>query len=315
MLRPVMAALAHLAAMAALVFSGASALAAPRATLPPGDHEFTLVHDGQRRAYRVHVPARLDAARPAPLLVALHGGGGSMDWQADDERYGLVTLSEREGVVVVFPNGHSRRPAGALATWNAGLCCGAAVERDVDDVGFIRRVVHQVQARLSIDRRRVWATGMSNGAMMAYRLACEAADVFSAIAAVAGTDGTRACTPSRPVSVLHIHARDDTHVPYDGGFGADARRAAQVDFASVPDTVAKWARLDACTAAPRRMLEVPGAICERHAPCAGGARVQLCTTDDGGHSWPGGGPTRRGKAPPSRAISATEIMWSFFEGR
>lgn len=280
----------------------------------PGDHRYTLRHGGLERMVRVHVPASYDPARPTPLLFALHGGGGSMDLQADDRRYGLISLSEREGVVVVFPNGHSRFRGGRLATWNAGACCGVARDAQVDDVGFIRLLFDDLTRQLNVDRRRVFATGMSNGAMMAYRLACEMPEVFRAIAAVAGTDNTRGCAPKQPVSVLHIHARNDTHVLFDGGAGPDARAKDKVtEFSSVAGTVSKWVRLNGCAAAPRRVLDTPGATCEAHAPCDGGAEVRLCVTERGGHSWPGGQKSR-GEAP-SQALSANDAMWEFFSRR
>ena len=274
----------------------------------------SIRHDGMARSYRVHVPASYDPARPAPLLVALHGGGGNMDLQADDSLYGQVSKSEQQGFIAVFPNGFSRF-GGKLATWNAGRCCAAARDANVDDVGFIRAVVADVARRYTVDPRRIYATGMSNGAMMAYRLACEAPDLFRAIAAVAGTDNTRTCTPAQPVSVLHIHDRDDTHVLFAGGAGPDSAPRAQVaDYTSVADTVAKWTRIDGCTASPRRVLDRPGASCELYTGCRGGAQVELCVTDAGGHSWPGGRKPRRGP-PPSQALSANDVMWDFFNAR
>jgi polyhydroxybutyrate depolymerase len=302
------------------IFAIASLLAgvaAPQSPITrPGDYTFTIQHDGLTRAYRVHVPASYDPARPAPLLVALHGGGGNMNLQANDALYGQITKSENEGFVAVFPNGFSRFPGGKLATWNAGNCCGAARDRQVDDVGFIRQVVQNLTQQLTIDHNRIFATGMSNGAMMAYRLACEASDVFRAIAPVAGTDNTRQCAPARPVAVLHIHAKDDSHVLFGGGAGPDSVSRSQVtDYVSVPATVAKWAKLDGCTAAPRRVLDKPGAYCEVYAPCSDGAQVQLCLTETGGHSWPGGHKPRTAGATPSDAISANDAMWEFFNRR
>ena len=281
------------------------------------DLRLALEHGGLAREFRVHVPASYDPARPAPLLVALHGGGGNMDLQADDRLYGQVTASEQHGAIVLFPNGFSRLPGGRLATWNAGNCCAQARDRQVDDVGFIRAAVAIVRSRWNVDGARIYATGMSNGAMMAYRLACDAADLFAAIAPVAGTDNTRECRPSRPVSVLHIHARDDTHVQFEGGAGPDsARITAVTDYVSVPATIAKWAGLDSCSAPPQRVLERPGAYCELRAACAGGSRVQLCVTEAGGHSWPGAVKRRGGTSPgPSQAISANDVMWEFFERR
>jgi len=280
----------------------------------PGAHRFTLEHGGLTRQFRIHVPARYDPAVAAPLVVVLHGGGGSMDLQANDAFYGQITKSEQEGHIAVFPNGVSRLRSGTLATWNAGRCCGDARDRNFDDVGFIRAVVAQLTRRLNIDRERFFATGMSNGAMMAYRLACDASDVFRAIAPVAGTDNTTACQPARGVSVLHVHARDDDHVLFTGGAGpASVGRALVTDYTSVPDTVARWVGFNGCAAAARRALDRAGATCDLHAPCRDSTRVQLCVTATGGHSWPGGRKPWAGGGPePSRTVSANDLMWDFF---
>ena len=280
-----------------------------------GDYSFTIQHGGLSRTYRLHVPANYDPATPVPLLVALHGGGGSMDHMANDTYYGQIRKSESEGFVVVFPNGFSKLKSGKFATWNAGNCCGGARDGSVDDVGFIRQMVANLSRQLNIDRDRVHATGMSNGGLMVYRLACEVSDVFKAVAPVAGTDNTRICNPATPVSVLHIHAKNDSHVLFTGGAGPDARDEAKVtQFTSVPDSVSKWARLNGCSAAPRRILDKAGAYCEVYAPCRGNAQVQLCVTESGGHSWPGGQKPRAGE-PPSQAISANDVMWDFFNRR
>jgi polyhydroxybutyrate depolymerase len=202
-----------------------------------------------------------------------------------------------------------------LATWNAGNCCAKARDENVDDVGFLRAVVADVMGRTRVDARRVYAIGMSNGAMMAYRLACEAPEVFHGIMAVAGTDNTRSCAPRNPVPVLHIHARNDDRVIFTGGAGTKFRSEAQVtDFVSVPATIDKWVKLDHAEAKPQRVLEVAGASCDLHAAGPGGAPVQLCVTETGGHSWPGGSKDR-GNEPPSQAIRANDLMWDFFSAQ
>jgi len=269
----------------------------------------------QGRKVLVHLPRGHDAHRPAPLVLAFHGGGGYAEYMADDEKYGLQKKADEAGFVVAFPNGYSKLPGGKFATWNAGGCCGDARDRGSDDVGFARAVVKAIQARYAIDAERVFATGMSNGGMLSHRLACEAADVFRAVASVAGTDATAGCTPSRPISVLHIHAKDDDHVLFNGGAGAGAFRdeSKVMAFTSVPETVSRWVQRDRCTAPPQRTLDKPGAYCETYAGCGGGTRVQLCVTDSGGHSWPGAASVRRGKEPASQALDANDVIWRFFE--
>jgi polyhydroxybutyrate depolymerase len=291
----------------------ATRLAADKAIPGPGHYEIHLRHDGRDRMALIHVPASYDASRPSPLVMALHGGGGGAIYQASDALYGLIGKSEQAGFIAVFPNGVSKAKNGMLATWNAGECCAQARDENVDDVGFLRAVVADVQRRARIAPARVYAIGMSNGAMMSYRLACEAADIFRGIMAVAGTDNTRRCEPSRPVPVLHIHARNDDRVLFNGGAGEKFRRNELVaDFVAVPDSIRKWVTLDHATDTPQRVLEVAGAYCELHAAQPGGAPVQLCVTETGGHSWPGGSKDR-GDEAPSQAISANDLMWDFFE--
>lgn len=302
------------AARAAASVGAAASTAGSDPIAVPGTHEIDLEHGGQRRRALVHVPRRYDPARATPLLLAFHGGGGHMQLMAGPH-YGLLDKAEQAGFVAVFPNGSSRFPGGRLATWNAGNCCGFARDNGVDDVGFVRTLVKHLQGRLTIDARRIFATGMSNGGMLAHRLGCEASDLVRAVAPVAGTDGTPGCTSPRPVSVLHIHARDDTHVSFEGGPGPDAvpDRRQIADFDAVPATMARWARRNRCSGLPEPVLQVPGARCEAWRDCADGALVQLCVTDRGGHSWPGGTRVRVRQAEPSQAISANDVMWEFFE--
>jgi polyhydroxybutyrate depolymerase len=272
----------------------------------PGDYRISFVHDGITREYLVHVPGSYRGA-PTPMLLALHGGGGNADFQADDSKYKLISKSDAAGFIAVFPSGYSRFPSGILATWNAGTCCGAAQKNNVDDVGFIRAVIARVERQANIDKGRVFATGMSNGAMMSWRLACEAPEI-RAIAPVEGTDNTLSCRPAHPVAVIEFHAADDPIVPFNGGAGSGP---SQTDFVSVPATQAKWVALDRASPAAARVLTVAGAHCDLHKANRGGAPVELCVTDTGGHSWPGGG-TQQGRKQPSMAISANDLMWSFF---
>ncbi len=324
-----------LTALALLAWGPQPVLAQP---LGAGTHEQSLQHAGRERRYRVHVPqavapstqpantlANTPASPPAsppakalPLVLAFHGGGGHAAFMADDDRYGLITQAERAGFVVVFPNGFSRLPGGRLATWNAGDCCGAARDQGSDDVGFVRALIAQLRRQLPLDDTRIFATGMSNGAMFSYRLACEMADTFRAVAAVAGTEALADCRPTRPVPLLHLHARNDSHVLFDGGAGPDAfhDRRQVMEFVSVPDTVARWVHRNHSRAEPLRSLERPGAWCDTYPASstdpALSAPVRLCVTEGGGHSWPGPHRVRRGKEPASTALVAEEEIWRFF---
>ena len=276
--------------------------------LTPGDYRFSFEHGGMTRFYLVHVPKTYRPGKPAPMLLALHGGGGNADYQANDSKYRLISKSEQAGFIAVFPNGYSRFRSGILATWNAGGCCAGALRNNVDDVGFLREVIRRVERQASVDRKRIFATGMSNGAMMSWRLACEAPEI-RAIAPVAGTDNTGQCRPSHPVAVIEFHALNDEMVNFNGGPGP--KSFTQANFTSVAATQAKWVALNRADPNARRVLSVAGAHCDLHPATRGGAPVELCVTESGGHSWPGGG-TQQGRKQPSMAISANDLMWSFF---
>lgn len=280
--------------------------------LAPGQHSFTLRHGGLKRKYLVHIPARAQSAANPPVVLALHGGGGSMDYMAGDFHYGLISKSEAAGFIAVFPNGTSAIPGDKLASWNAGKCCAYARDHNIDDVGFISTLIDDLALRTRIDRARVFSIGMSNGAMMSYRLACELPHKIRAIMAVAGTDNTLACAPGKPTPILHIHAKNDDHVLFDGGAGPSSVRKKHVtDYTSVPATMEKWRAHNGCQSGPTKALEKAGAYCELHSSCRDGAEVKLCVTESGGHSWPGGHKPR-GDEPPSKAISANDLMWEFF---
>lgn len=279
-----------------------------------GDYDLSLVHGGLKRTYKVHVPSSYDRSVPMPLVLAFHGGGGSSEMMANDSNYHLISKSDREGFIAVFPNGASRLRSGKLATWNAGNCCGYARDNDIDDVGFVKAIIDDLEKELNIDRLKIYAVGFSNGGMFCYRLASELPDIFRAIASVAGTDNYDGSMPSKPVSVLHIHAGDDGHVIFNGGAGPDAFRDASkvTNFTSVPETVSRWVGRDRCEKNPQRVIDEEGVYCDLYSGCDGNAEVMLCVTETGGHSWPGGA-KYRGKADlPSRAISATDTIWDFF---
>jgi polyhydroxybutyrate depolymerase len=275
--------------------------------LRAGEYEFKI---GSRRKYLLHIPASYDPSRATPLVLFFHGGGGHMEQAAAD--YGWRAKSEQEGFIVAFPNGTSRLPRQHLATWNAGECCGYARDQEIDDVGFVKQVIADIERQVNIDAEKIFATGMSNGGMLVHRLACEMADTFKAVASVAGTDNTKSANPSRPISVLHIHARDDTHVLFEGGAGQEAFRdqSKVTDFTSVEETINRWIVRNGAGKTPRRVLEVPGAYGDLYTSKHNDARIELIVTETGGHSWPGGKSVRGKK--PSRAIIANDVIWDFF---
>jgi polyhydroxybutyrate depolymerase len=176
--------------------------------LRPGNVR-TLIVDGLRRSYVVHTPKGHDLAKPLPVVLALHGAtmnGPMMAWFSD-----LNRKSDKVGFLAVYPNGTGTRSS---FFWNGGNRCGAAMENKVDDVAFVNALLDDLMRAFPVDARRVYATGMSNGAVMTYRLAAELSDRIAAVAPVAGSVGTEAVQPRRPLSVLHFHGTRDEFIPF-----------------------------------------------------------------------------------------------------
>ena len=259
------------------------------------------------RSYEIDLPARHDRAKALPVVIVFHGGGGAADSVRRQSR--MSAKGDAEGFIVVYPQG-SGGIAGKLRTWNAGTCCGYAMQQRIDEIAFVAALLDDLQGTVAIDRARVYATGISNGGMMAYEVACALADRIAAIAVVAGEmTALDRCRPSRPVAVLVVHGSADRNLPLDGGVGAKA--FAVHDVRSVAAAVEFWRRHDGCGETARN--EVVGAVRRTtYGSCQAGSEVELVTIDDGGHSWPGGDRLARFLDPPSPALDATAEVWRFF---
>ena len=262
-------------------------------SLDPSVTRVDISFDGSSRSYELHVPASYDGSTPTPLTLNFHGltsdGPGQRSFSDMDR------VADAHGFVVAYPNGIAN-------SWNAGLCCEPAASEGIDDVGFARAVIDDLAERGCIDLNRVYATGMSNGAHLSHRLACEATDVIAAIAPVAGVPLITDCNPSRPIAVMHFHGTDDVIVPYDG---------SRPGYPSVPDTHDGWAARNGCTDEPIITFDNNTVTCETYDNCDGGVIVTLCTAKGAGHCWPGQPVCPFGTS--TLDISASEAMTDFFE--
>lgn len=267
-----------------------------------GSSSHTLDLHGVTRSYRTYVPASVDPSEPVSMLVMLHGGFGS-DEQAERD-YGWDSKADSEGFIVVYPNGKGR-------AWNAGTCCGSPAKDDVDDVGFITKVVEQVQERSHIDPSRIFVTGMSNGAMMAERLSCET-DLFAAAASVAGAQMVP-CDDPAPISILHIHGEADSSVPMDGSPGDGKGHVPNHE--AIQASFDRWLQVDDCG---EPTMTIDGDVTSQTATCAEQRAVELITVAGAGHQWPGSVKKRPGLSKllgidePSDAMNATDVIWQFF---
>jgi polyhydroxybutyrate depolymerase len=266
----------------------------------------------RQRTAAVCVPAGPPPATGWPLVLAFHGGQSHPEMM---RRFsGLDDLAAAGRAVVAFPAGTGAREG--LLTWNGGNCCGEARADDVDDVGFVRALVADLERRLSIDPRRVHATGMSNGAMMAYRVAAELSDLIASIAPVAGPLALESIRPARPVSILHFHGALDQFTPLGGGVGR--RSVTRVSHRPVVEGLLDWVHANGCP--PEAVREpIPctdeGITIERFTwgPGASGSEVVFYRFEGGGHTWPGRRPDSFYLGSSALSLDANGIIWDFFE--
>jgi polyhydroxybutyrate depolymerase len=217
---------------------------APAVGAYPSDVSQASIEVGGRpRTFHVFIPSTLDRTQPAALVVQLHGGRGS--GSTIDSLTRLNAVAERQGLIAVAPDGVD-------GNWNDGRpgVDTTAANENIDDVGFLVAMVDEISSRNNVDQHRVFAMGISNGAMMANRLACERPDRFAAVALVAGTGPEQfrtTCTSHEPVSVISVHGTADPLVPYNGGVGKFSRVGA---VAAVDATAEYWASRDSCEGPP-----------------------------------------------------------------
>jgi len=286
-------------------------MSARRLTPPDGGRGTTdhvLEHHGRQRAYRVHLPPVLPVG--AALVIQLHGGGGN--GRGLDRLTRFHDLADRERFAVVSPSGHSRY-------WNDGR--GDDAGRDVDDVGFMAALIDCLAQWLPINRRRVYAVGISNGAMMAARLADQLPDRIAAFGQVAGTvaaDAPAWWRPDRPVPLIQIHGTADPLVPYQGG-AVTVRRRRGPDPGRVLG-VEEWAALVTAhngAADPEVATMAPDTTVRSWRGANRQSDVEFWRVEGGGHTWPGGfqylpvgivGPT-------SHTFDATAAIWRFLSSR
>jgi polyhydroxybutyrate depolymerase len=283
-----------------------------RSVPTPSDQTRTLRVDGRTRSYIIHVPPKLNPKRPAAVVLALHGAATNGAIMALST--GLNAKADEAGFVVVYPNGTGK--GDVLLVWNAGGWHGPNAEKQPDDVKFLKEVLDDLPNVVKVDPKRVYATGMSNGGMMCYRLAAELSDRIAAIAPVSGTLAVEKCSPKRPVPVLHFHGTDDKLVPFNG---PQPRTAKVFAFKSVDETIGVWTKIDGCPAQPKT-VKLPhagddGTSVERktYGPGKDGAEVVLYVIHGGGHTWPG----RTWPVPwlgkTTKDVSASDLMWEFFK--
>jgi polyhydroxybutyrate depolymerase len=260
---------------------------------------------GVRRSYLLHLPPSHPPDEPMPLLLVFHGGGGTGSNIA--EHTGLSPAATRRGYAVIYPDGVN-------GYWSDGRAARAGA----DDVGFVRLLLDSLRRELPFDSRRIFATGISNGAGMAFRLACDLPGTFAAIAPVAGglpAELENRCSVAAPVSLLMFQGTLDRLMPYDGGDLSLGRGRVL----PVATTASLFARVNGCSDQPVIAAE-PDTVTDgtrvrrsTYPECRDARDVVLFTIEGGGHTWPGGPPVGRSVGRVTRDLDATRVMLDFFD--
>lgn len=287
--------------------------------LEPGQYERALIHDGIRRTYILQIPPQYDPHKAFPLVLLFHGGTGNARQALD--HYGLVEKANKEGFILVAPNGTGRLKDRIL-TWNVGFGFGYAMRHNIDDIGFTRKLITEIEDTISIDHKRIFATGISNGGILCHFLAAELSDHIAAIAPVVATIGGKKSMneqyilppqPNEAVSIIAFNGLLDEHIPYSGGKQKKSV-GKPVWVKSGQETHAFWVTADHCTS-------IPHIVVNKH------DEFEKITYDKGindseviqylifnqGHAWPGGKRPRLGGDTPSTTVNATDVMWEFFK--
>ncbi|MDD2718011.1 MAG: PHB depolymerase family esterase [Candidatus Wallbacteria bacterium] len=279
--------------------------------IKPGEYEREMMQDKVKRTYILHIPPQYDGKKALPLVLVLHGGAGNAKQTA--KWLGFSEKADKNGFIVVYPNGSGLLKE-KLLTWNSGNCCGYALRKKIDDVGFIRLLIEVLENTLKIDPCRIFATGISNGGMMSYRLACELSDKLAAVAPVAGALNCETKMMKYPVSLIVFHGTADQHVLYKGGEPKKTilLGTQRVDK-SVAESVGFFVKFDGCSTVSQKVEMGKNINVDIYSGGKNETEVILYTIKGMGHAWPGGTAYAPGADQPNLDISATNQIWEFFK--
>jgi polyhydroxybutyrate depolymerase len=271
-----------------------------------GSETRSLSVGDQVRTYHLHRPASVTEESSRPLVLVFHGGTGNgarVAWLT-----GFDALADRDGMVMAYPDAYAGH-------WNDGRGTGKAAEEGIDDVAFVRVLIQALQREFDVDPERIYAVGVSNGAVLVHRLGCEMSEQFTAIATVSGSMAEpliETCAPPRPISVMMISGTGDPWMPWSGGevsVGVGGR------VAGAEATMEMLAQRYGCNpAGEREVVSVSDQGKTRiwkqaYESLPPGPRLVLYGIDGGGHAWP---PRRALAGETSKELNATELIWDFF---
>jgi len=284
------------------------------------EQTITFQHGGMQRSFILFIPNSINTNLNSPVVFNFHGGGGRAEGYRAYTK--MDATAEKYKFIVVYPDGTGRYK-NRLLTWNAGSCCAYANKNNIDDVGFVRKIIEHLPKYVKIDKSRIYATGFSNGGMMSYRLALELSDKIAAVASVAGNMHVEEFNARRPIPVMHIHSVDDPRALYHGGLGPTFPLTNyRVEHRDVQEVMDLWSENNGCQKGPYlyKNLEfkteqgIQRAEKWAYTACSRRARVVHWKLSEVGHVWPGGKQDVMTDllGPSTLLINANEIIWKFF---
>jgi len=270
-----------------------SASCSATASATPGDQTESIKVGSLTRTFLRHIPSGYTGKSPVPVVIDFHPLGGTGSGQKSATTWGSV--ADTNGFIMVWPDGVGN-------SWNVGRCCSTAQSENVDDVAFTRAIITTLQKEACIDSKRIYASGCSNGGGMAFKVACDAADVIAAVAPVdfdcvtgaAANPSCGSCKPARPISEIQFRGTSDTAVPYGGGSGPRGTM-----FPGAEENFSEWGAINTCTGDPQPVAYHDG--CEAYPMCGGGVQTVLCTVKNGTHCG------------NYQSFGIVNIAWSMFQ--
>jgi polyhydroxybutyrate depolymerase len=253
----------------------------------------SIMVGGMARSFVRHIPPGYTGKTPVPVVIDFHPlGGTGASWKGST-KWGSV--ADQQGFIMIWPDGVGN-------SWNVGRCCSTAQSQNVDDVAFTKAIVTTLEQEACIDPKRVYATGCSNGGGMAFKVACDAADVIAAVAPVdfdcvtgaSANPSCASCMPARPISELQFRGTSDTAVPYGGGSGPRGTM-----FPGAEENFSEWKEINMCTGSAAPLADHPS--CEAYGTCGGDVQTVLCTVQNGTHCG------------NYESFDIVDIAWSMFQ--
>lgn len=310
-------------AVASAGFAAHAQVRTDETQLGPNNHSFALKVRGLTRSYIVHVPSGYVETKPVPVVIMFHGGGGNA--RGAMRETGWTQKADREGFLAVFPEATPPDPTKPSRfgtngqAWNDGSGGFHSGEKDIPDVPFIDAMLDDLITRFAVDHRRIYATGFSNGASMAFRIGVDLSTRIAAIAPVAGSLWLTEPKLARPVPLFYITGDADPLNPIEGGTpkmatGATIRATVSRVKRPASEFVTTWASTLGCLSAPKAESAAPGVTTFVYSGGRDGSEVRFTVIEGHGHIWPGGKSqlpeAMVGKA--SEKFKATDTIWEFF---